>query len=166
MISDSTALRNVRFGALLQCCHAGEHSGQPQNFRCGGAAHFSIAGEVPFGPLALDHIGQKAAENHGIDDAGVHALAARRAMHVGCVTHQEESAFAVGFGDTVMDAEARTPDHLLNAVLAGGGPARIEQSLNIGNAGLLRRVVEGGDNAERAIGQRRHDNHTGWREEK
>ena len=62
--------------------------------------------------LAADDPRQQAAERHRVLDAGVHALAAGRAVDVGGVAGQQDPAGAVVVGDAVVHAEPRAPQHL------------------------------------------------------
>ena len=89
------------------------------------------------GPAA-QHLGQLPAEVHRVADAGVHPLAAGRAVDVPGIAGEEGTALAEGGGDPVVDVVGGEPVHLLDA--------HAEQRLGIG-AELLE--AEAGTVAER-----------------
>src|SRR5262249_47014454 len=99
-------------------------------------------------PLALDNIGEQTTEEDRVDKARVHALPARRAMHMRGIAHQEQTAGAIGTRDPVMNAEARAPDHILHDVHAGGGSPSAYQGLEVRYRRLRGRILERGDDAQ------------------
>src|SRR4029079_9989692 len=58
---------------------------------------------------ALQHGGELPGEIHRITHAGIHALAAGRAMDMAGIAGDEGTAFAEMIGDTMMDAVVREP---------------------------------------------------------
>ena len=60
----------------------------------------------------------------------------------------------------MLDAEARAPEHRLDRSLPARGAARVEECGDVGSVGCFRRVLHRRDNAEAAVGQRRHHDHS------
>ena len=63
---------------------------------------------------AVQHGGELPGEVHGVADAGVHALAADRAVDVRGVAEQEGAALAEVLRHAVVHAVGREPVHLLD----------------------------------------------------
>ena len=62
------------------------------------------------------------AERNRVADAGVHALAAGRAVHVGGVAGEQHRPGPVGVGDPVVHPEPGAPEHLGHPVGPAAGP--------------------------------------------
>jgi hypothetical protein len=77
---------------------------------------------------------QLPAEVPGVLDAGVHALGAGWAVHVGGVAGEKDTAGAVVDGLAVMKQEVRQPHRVAQAQLAAGEP--IGDRLQVGQRGL------------------------------
>ena len=73
-----------------------------------------------------EHAGEPGRERDGVLDAGVHALAARRAVHVRRVAGEEDAAVAVVVGEPVVDAKSRAPYDVVHVRGALVGAALVQ----------------------------------------
>jgi hypothetical protein len=108
--------------------------------------------------------GQRIGKSHRIEDAGIHALAARRAVHVGRVAGQKHTAGTIDVRHAVMHAKARTPDDLAHSGAVVQRAPSVQQRLHIRCARLLGRFVDSGYYAVYAFRQGCHYYQTGRRE--
>ena len=93
------------------------------------------------GQTSVDQ-GQLPAEVPGVLDAGVHALGAGGAVHVGGVAGDEDTAGTVVDGLPVMEPEVRQPDRIAQPQLAAG--EGVDERLQVGERGFGRLLVLGG----------------------
>ena len=106
---------------------------------------------------AADHGGKDWGKRQAVLNAGIHALAAGRAVDMGCIAAEQDALAARLFHDAVMNAKARAPGNLVDLAALCRGPRLSSSDCNRSREGLFRRLVHHGDDAEMLVGQRRHD---------
>src|SRR6185437_526550 len=73
--------------------------------------------------------GQGIPQRDGILDAGIHALAARRTVHMRCIADDQNTSVMKRLCQPMMNVKAGTPDDVTDAPWRDRGPAGVEKSL-------------------------------------
>ena len=82
-------------------------------------------------------------------------------MNMGGIPHHEHAAFAIGRGETMMQAETRAPADALDLAGTVARPARVENRLDVLDGGPFGGFVYSGNDAVGAVGQWRDDDKSG-----
>jgi hypothetical protein len=95
-------------------------------------------------------------------NAGVHALAACRAVNVRSVAAEQDVALARRLRHAMMDVKARTPGHVADASRSGDRATLVEHRLHEIPRRNFRRLFHSGDDAKTFVGKRRNNDKSLW----